>query len=424
MDNNLRRSVVSNEQTRQEALNHRDHPLAAPWRGFNWEETLPAAIWLVFCIFPIRATLTAPISNTLRTGTITLFLAFAAFYIFTFGAHRYYPRGISNSSRVLIYGGVFLLFLLAIWLVAGLATLSFVCYFVGFLAFIFRRQHPRAGLFLIAATILLATAIGIAVASDMGDLLLVVSLATFSPLIVYMLSVLSKRQEEKAILTQKLQLAEERERIAADLHDLLGNTLTVIHLKSEVAERMLARDTTRAAQEINEITQLARQSLSEVRAAVTRIQSPDLEGEINASYRALSTANIAFHITGEPKIAGKNDGLFAWIIREGITNVIRHSEAKNCWVDIVEGKIQVQDDGVGWVQRGVIAEKEGGLNGLRKRITLAGGSLIIHSAEGKGTTLLVSMTGDREWIRAPHDMASSAEDRNAGSVAGEVSEGD
>ena len=128
------------------------------------------------------------------------------------------------------------------------------------------------------------------------------------PLIVYVISVLSNRQEEKATLTQKLQLAEERERIAADLHDLLGNTLTVIHLKSEVAERMLARDATRAEQEIKEITQLARQSLSEVRAAVTRIQSPDLEGEINASYRALSTANIAFHLTGEPKVAGKTTG--------------------------------------------------------------------------------------------------------------------
>ena len=110
-------------------------------------------------------------------------------------------------------------------------------------------------------------------------------------------------------------------------------------------------------------------------------------------------------MTGEASIAGKNDALFAWIVREAVTNVIRHSRAQNCWVDIVEGKIQIQDDGVGWSEQGVETKKEGGLNGLRKRVQLAGGTLTVNTDPGCGTTLLVSMTSDRDWLREPAKTA-------------------
>lgn len=405
MDSHFRGPVGTAQQGREETLDQHRHPLAAPWEGFKWEESLPASIWLIFCLFPIQSVLTSHLFPWAKFGAITLILAFAAFYIFMFGAHRYYPRGMKDSHRVSLYGAIFLTVLTVMWLTAGLATLSFISYFVGFLAFIFRRQFPRTALIITITAIIAAFTLGIALTHDSMEILLVFSLTVFSPIVVYLFSILQDRQEEKAILTQKLRVAEERERIAVDLHDLLGNSLTIIHLKSEVASRMLNRDPEKTAQEIDEIKKLARQSLSEVRAAVTRIQNPDLSGEIVASRRALDTANIAFHLTGEASIAGKNDALFAWIVREAVTNVIRHSRAQNCWVDIVEGKIQIQDDGVGWSEQGVETKKEGGLNGLRKRVQLAGGTLTVNTDPGCGTTLLVSMTSDRDWLREPAKTA-------------------
>lgn len=384
------------------------HSFSAPFKGFSWAQALPAAVWLFFCMFPLLTVFGSPASAGSKAIAVTVIACFCAFYTFTFGAHHYFPRGLKNSTRVTAYGSVFLLFFLVIWVVAGSAVLGFVAYFIAFLAFVVKNEFPRSALSLSIGTVAGATALGFFTSDGLGDRLLVVALAIFSPVIIYSFSISSERHDERLSLSHQLKLAEEREAIATDLHDLLGNTLTIIHLKSEVASKMMEKDPERVTQEISEIKALARQSLSEVRAAVTRIQRPDLAGEISASKRALETANINFYLSGSLKMAGKNSSLFSWVLREGITNVIRHSQASNCWVDLEDGKIQIQDDGAGWSQRGVEGDKEGGLNGLRKRVALGGGTLVIESAKGKGTTLLVTMTGDHGWIRKPQEKSGES----------------
>lgn len=384
------------------------HSFSAPFKGFSWAQALPAAVWLFFCMFPLLTVFSSPASAGSKAIAVTVIVCFCAFYTFTFGAHHYFPRGVKNSTRILAYGLVFLLFFLVIWVVAGSAVLGLVPYFIAFLAFVVKNEFPRSALSLSIGTVAAATALGFFTSDGLGDRLFVVALAIFSPVIIYSFSISSERHDERLSLSHQLKLAEEREAIATDLHDLLGNTLTIIHLKSEVASKMMEKDPERVSQEIGEIKALARQSLSEVRAAVTRIQRPDLAGEISASKRALETANINFYLSGSLKMAGKNSSLFSWVLREGITNVIRHSQASNCWVDLEDGKIQIQDDGAGWSQRGVEGDKEGGLNGLRKRVALGGGTLVIESAKGKGTTLLVTMTGDHGWIRKPQEKSGES----------------
>lgn len=256
------------------------HSFSAPFKGFSWAQALPAAVWLFFCMFPLLTVFSSPASAGSKAIAVTVIACFCAFYTFTFGAHHYFPRGLKNSTRVTAYGSVFLLFFLVIWVVAGSAVLGFVPYFIAFLAFVVKNEFPRSALSLSIGTVAAATALGFFTSDSLGDRLLVVALAIFSPVIIYSFSILSERHEERLSLSHQLKLAEEREAIATDLHDLLGNTLTIIHLKSEVASKMMEKDPERVSQEISEIKALARQSLSEVRAAVTRIQRPDLAGKL------------------------------------------------------------------------------------------------------------------------------------------------
>ncbi len=124
-------------------------------------------------------------------------------------------------------------------------------------------------------------------------------------------------------------VAEERLRIARDLHDLLGHTLSLITLKAQLAGRVIGSDPDRAAAEIAELEAVARQSLSDVRGAVAGFRQPDLAGELAAARQLLDAAGIASDISsaGAEHLAQQVDAALAWAVREGATNVVRHSRA-------------------------------------------------------------------------------------------------
>jgi two-component system, NarL family, sensor histidine kinase DesK len=124
-------------------------------------------------------------------------------------------------------------------------------------------------------------------------------------------------------------VAEERLRIARDLHDLLGHSLSLITLKAELAGRVIASDPERAAREVSELESVARQSLSDVRGAVAGFRQPDLAGELAAARELLDAAGIASDISsaGADDLVQKVDSTLAWAVREGATNVVRHSRA-------------------------------------------------------------------------------------------------
>ena len=174
-------------------------------------------------------------------------------------------------------------------------------------------------------------------------------------LLMLVMSDLRLRNEQlsqaRAELAQ-MAVAQERERFARDLHDLLGHSLSVITLKAELAGRMLAGRPDDAAREVAELEQVARTALGEVRDAVSGYHQPTLEGELAGARMALSAAGIEAdvqqtHVALDPTV----EAVLAWTVREGATNVIRHSGARHCTIRITasltDAGVEVIDDGVG-----------------------------------------------------------------------------
>ena len=187
-----------------------------------------------------------------------------------------------------------------------------------------------------------------------------------------------KSREHKAI-EKELGILSERERIARDVHDVLGHSLTIVNLKAELASKLVETNTPAAQEQMRQVAQLSRQALAEVHSTVTRLRVPDLEGEILASSRALETAGIQANLpdaTTAANIAGMNSALFSWALRETVTNIVRHSRATYATVRLNPTGLEVIDNGIGIGD----APCKSGLTGLRTRIEDAGGTLTLGNA--------------------------------------------
>nr|WP_282452806.1 sensor histidine kinase [Lysobacter sp. CAU 1642] len=194
----------------------------------------------------------------------------------------------------------------------------------------------------------------------------------------------------------------ERERIARDLHDLLGHTLSMVVLKSELAGKLIARDPDAARAQIAEVEQVARQALGEVREAVSGYRRGDFEGELAATRLALLSAGIEVEAASHaPPRRDEVDHLLSMCLREASTNILRHADAGHVSVDlsVKEGTLSlaISDDG-----RGGIRHEGNGLRGIRERLEAFGGDLDIDSPEGAGTRLRLSLPAG--W-RAEADAA-------------------
>ena len=150
----------------------------------------------------------------------------------------------------------------------------------------------------------------------------------------------------------RMAVTEERLRFARDLHDLLGHSLSVIALKADFAGRLLPGDAERASKEVAEIDVVARQALAEVRDAVSGYRQPTLAEAVAAGRLALDAAGIdTSYDIAQVALPPVLDAVLAWAMREAITNVIRHSQARHCWIHVtaglVEAAAEVIDDGIG-----------------------------------------------------------------------------
>jgi two-component system sensor histidine kinase DesK len=174
----------------------------------------------------------------------------------------------------------------------------------------------------------------------------------------------------------RLALDDERNRFARDLHDILGHSLTVITVKAELANRLIDVDADRAKAELADLERLSRDALADVRRAVEGYRELTLPGELARAKMALSAAEIDADLPNTTDdVPTDRRELFAWAVREGITNVIRHSDARRCTVVLGEHEIEVRDDG-----RGAEAAGAGnGLTGLRERAAALGGTVVTQS---------------------------------------------
>lgn len=196
---------------------------------------------------------------------------------------------------------------------------------------------------------------------------------------------LAAERERSAVLA----VAVERERIGRDLHDILGHSLTTITVNAQLAQRLIAADPQMAQEQIAQIEAISRQALADVRATVSGMQQVRVASEIASARSVLEAAGIAARVPASlPTLDDARAELFGFVVREGVTNAVRHSRASTCTIDVQEGAVSVTDDGVG-----IPAEHRGsGLAGLRRRVEDAGGSLTVTSS-GAGTQLRAELDG-------------------------------
>jgi two-component system sensor histidine kinase DesK len=166
-------------------------------------------------------------------------------------------------------------------------------------------------------------------------------------------NVLMYRLKETRAELARAAVAEERLRISRDLHDLLGHSLSLITLKAELAGRVIRTDPDRAAIQIAELETVARRSLTEVRQAVTSYRQPSLAAELISSRRMLAAAGIdcRLRVPGAYSLPPAVDALLAWTVREGATNIVRHSAARHADIAVeltgTEASARLSDDGAG-----------------------------------------------------------------------------
>jgi two-component system sensor histidine kinase DesK len=197
---------------------------------------------------------------------------------------------------------------------------------------------------------------------------------------------LSKANEE----IENLAKVAERERIARDLHDVLGHTLSVITLKSELAGKLMDRDPERAGREIREVENISRQALSEVRDAIRGYRSQGLVAELAQAKATLETAGVTVQCDAATtlQLPAMQESVLSLAVREGVTNVVRHANARNCRVRIEQQngtcRLEIADDG-----QGFITMEGNGLRGMRERVEMLGGTL--DRRNKSGTTLTITL---------------------------------
>lgn len=211
-----------------------------------------------------------------------------------------------------------------------------------------------------------------------GLAVLLSSAATFG------LRLAGERQARLRLAQQELAtmaVQQERARIAADLHDILGHSLTVVTVKAELAQRLLDVDVRRARAELRDLEVLARDALADVRATALGMRGISLPGEIAAAREALAAANVEAVLPGAAdEVPSRVRELFAWTIREAVTNVVRHAGASRCEVRLSPSSVEVLDDGCGG---GGVPGDGQGLRGLRERAAALGGQVSAGPRPGR-----------------------------------------
>jgi len=188
---------------------------------------------------------------------------------------------------------------------------------------------------------------------------------------------------------------EERQRIARDLHDTLGQKLSLIGLKSDLAVKLIYSNPTRAQIEINDVRQTARSALKEVREIVTEMRGTRLEDEMYRIEQILSAAQIAFRLEGDPKLTNTSlliENVLSMCLKEAVTNIVKHSRTSSCTIFIeptqTELIVKVKDEGIGIATESMYI-RGNGLRGMKERLEFVNGSMEIISA--KGLTLIIKV---------------------------------
>jgi two-component system sensor histidine kinase DesK len=195
----------------------------------------------------------------------------------------------------------------------------------------------------------------------------------------------------------RVAVVQERDRFSRDLHDLLGHTLSVMVVKAQAVRRLAATDSAAAIAHAADIEQIGRRALVDVRQAVDAMRAPDLAEELDGACRALDAAGIATQVDRSADVpSDAADELLAWVVREGATNVLRHSDASTCRIALAdaEGRVALTIVNDGASTPATPTLRLGGLEGLRDRLAAGGGDLAVEHQDDE-FRLVATVPGPR-----------------------------
>lgn len=340
-----------------------------------------AGVWLFFLIDPVLAGVRE--DNHVRgwAGVLAI-VAFAAVYMSLWIRARVRLRRFGDLDAGTIAGSVARLGLLialatAIMVLLGEPGIASTVYLAVAVVMLFRPRYAAPLVVLIAVgTVLLGLLPGweFEFGTAFGVLAAAAAVAGLRAVIRRNTALLEAHETNAALAVES-----ERSRFARDLHDILGHSLTVITIKAELAGRLFDADPERARAELADLERLSRDALTDVRRAVEGYRDLSLPGELARARTALSAAQIAATLPGSTDdVPGPVRELFAWTIREAVTNVIRHSGAHHCEVRLSATSVEVCDDG-----RGMLADavRGSGLVGLQERAAAIGATLVTRSLD-------------------------------------------
>jgi two-component system sensor histidine kinase DesK len=342
-----------------------------------------AWLWLSYSGFLFINPILQP-SRFQWIGTLTVF----AIFVVVFKVYIS-DRAEGRPIRYWLIAATFLLGLVAFPWNAGAST--FFVYAAAFLPFVIESATKVLALFAVESLFVIAEGY---LFNTRGHFLYIgwpnVFIAIFLLVLIGAGNIFfaeQKRAECKLRLAQQENVAlaavAERERIARDLHDVLGHTLSVIVLKAELAGRLIERDPQRAAQEIADVEKTARTALSEVREAIGGYRSQGLTAEMEQARKTLQSANVSLSCESPiPQLNAAEETVLCLAVREAVTNIVRHAQAAHCRMHFTTSDdgfytLLITDDG------GRAKLQEGnGLRGMRERVQSLGGRLSITADPG------------------------------------------
>ena len=366
--------------------------------------------WLVCLGYAIFLLLETPLTPARLLLIVTSTALFAALYVWFIWPHpvESLTRSHAQFPRVLLLFVVFAALVLLLSLIDGPAWLwLFVC--VSAVAgLIFPLPIAIVAVTGLTLLSLILGAVRVGWVQAIPLVLLVRGLGLDMIGLILLVNALRQLQMQRRALAH-LAVTEERLRVARDLHDLLGRTLSVITLKSALAERLITTDPARAADEIRDVERVARATLREVRATIAGYRQPTLRSELDGARQILEAAGIAVALEDPQDTAGSlppaADSVLAWVVREGVTNVLRHSRPTQCAIALAceHGIVRAEmtNDGCPW-PAGAVANGNG-LAGLTERVQALGGQLTA------GPVLLENSGGFRLRVELPVRKDASGE---------------
>jgi two-component system sensor histidine kinase DesK len=342
-------------------------------------------LWLLFPVIDLLGSHPGALRAALALAGVAVYVA-----VYNWLPHHRYPL---QRPRAVAAALGLLTLITVVMTVAERASWSTLFIFTA-IAGAMRLSRRSAVLWIVACTGMAAATL-VAVHADAGTTIAISATTLAIGFMMFAFRRLMQLNQELVDAREevaRLAVSEERARFARDLHDLLGHSLSVIAVKAELAERLLERDPARAAEHVADVKAVAREALGEVRDTVSGYRQPTLSSELEGARMALQAAGIEARLeAADVELPPEVEAVLAWAVREGTTNIVRHSGARSCRIAVLPGpaavSAEVVDDGD---IRGT-AGTGNGLAGLRERAARVAGSVEAGPGPDGGFRLCVTV---------------------------------